>query len=265
MTLTRSLILLSFCLILLMASCRKDDPPGNIDNPQITLIFHNVVGTSGLQLDTLIYFNAAGNRYKVTDLQYFISDIELLGTNGRVPVISSGGIHYVDARIPETCTWQPPDTIPAGHYDSISFIFGINAEKNISNRFPNPPERDMAWPDILGGGYHYMKLNMMWRNDTMPNPMPFMFHLGIGQVYEGSTPDPDSIVSFVQNWFRVTLPVSFTMETGQKKEIILEMDLDKWFGAAEIFDFAQYPMMIMQNQAAMAKACKNGRHAFRIV
>lgn len=109
-----------------------------------------------------------------------------------------------------------------------------------------------------------MKLNMMWSDGTA-NPMPFMFHLGIGQLYSGVTPDPDSITDYVQNWFRVTLPAVFTVVKGQKTEIILEMDLNQWFGAAEVFDFAQYPMMIMQNQEGMSKACRNGQRAFRIV
>ncbi len=257
-------LIFSLVCLSLLASCTKDRTPEPDDPSRIMVSFSNAVNASSLHLDTMIYINAAGNHYKVTDLQYFISDMILQGKGGKVRILSDEGIHYIDARIPSTLSWLPVDTVPEGGYDSVSFVFGIDSLKNISNRFPNPPERDMAWPDILGGGYHYMKLNMMWSDGTA-NPMPFMFHLGIGQLYSGVTPDPDSITDYVQNWFRVTLPAVFTVVKGQKTEIILEMDLNQWFGAAEVFDFAQYPMMIMQNQEGMSKACRNGQRAFRIV
>jgi hypothetical protein len=264
MNLKRPLPATWICCLLLLAACHKEENPANDESAGVGFVFRHVVGASALAPDTLAYVNCAGNRYKVTDLQYFISGITLTGNGKKIEVATDGGIHYVDLRIPATQSWAPSGVIPTGKYDSVSFIFGIDSANNYSNRFPNPPERDMAWPDILGGGYHYMKLNMMWKNDTMVNPMPFMFHLGIGQIYSGITPDPDSIVSFVQNWFRVTLPASVLVEPGSKKEIVLVMDLSQWFCSSEVFDFAQYPMMIMQNQEGMAKACRNGRQAFRI-
>jgi len=252
--------------ILFLFSCRKDnDTPDTPVTNRLTILFEQSVDTVPLQPDTLIYINAAGNNYKVTDLQYFISDITFYPKSGEEQTIKShDGIHYIDLRLPDTFVWTPADIIPEGEYDSVSFIFGISEEKNISNRFPNPPERDMAWPDILGGGYHYMKLNMMWRNEPSANPMPFMFHLGIGQTYSGTTHDPDSITGYVQNYFKVKLPVTMVIPAGTPQKIILSMDLNKWFGPVEIFDFADYPMMIMQDQAAMESGCRNGKHAFSV-
>jgi len=253
-------------IILFLFSCKKgNDTPPNPDSGQLAFLFEQFVDSVPLHLDTLIYENAAGNHYKLTDLQYFISDIVLhRKTGGQFFIKSDDGIHYIDVRLQASKYWQPTDSIIQDEYDSITFIFGITAEKNISNRFPNPPERDMAWPDILGGGYHYMKLNMMWRNEPSVNPMPFMFHLGIGQHYSGTTPDPDSITGYIQNYFKISFPLNLMIQTDVKKEIILEMDVNKWFGPVEIFDFAQYPMMIMQDQTAMELACRNGRNAFRV-
>jgi len=252
--------------ILFLFSCKKgNDKSADPGSNQMTFLFEQFVDTVPIQLDTLIYENAAGNHYKVTDLQYFISDVTLYNKSGIEFIVKSDkGIHYVDARLPVTHAWRPTDTVPTGEYDSISFIFGIIAEKNISNRFPNPPERDMAWPDILGGGYHYMKLNMMWRNDPGDDPMPFMFHLGIGQIYSGSIPDPDSITGFVHNAFRVTLPLNLEINIDTKSKVTLHIDLNRWFGPSEIFDFLQFPKGIMQDQTAMELACRNGRNAFSV-
>jgi hypothetical protein len=226
-----------------------------------------MVGGSPLALDTLNYLNSSGDHYKVTDLQYFISDIVLHDHSGNIfEVKSDDGIHYIDARIPSSLFWFLSDDIPPGIYDSISFTFGINAVKNISNRFPNPPQRDMSWPDILGGGYHYMKLNLVWKKDSMSRTLPFNFHLGIGQIYKGNSMNTDSITAYVQNYFYVNIPASsFSISQGQTKFLEINMDLNHWFTGEYEFDFANHPDMMMQDEAAIHEACLNGHHAFSLL
>ena len=55
----------------------------------------------------------------------------------------------------------------------------------------------MFWPEMLGGGYHYMKMNMIWSDTSALNP--FNMHLGIGQIYSSLEPNVDSITGFVPN------------------------------------------------------------------
>ena len=40
--------------------------------------------------------------------------------------------------------------------------------------FVNPPEVNMMWPDVLGGGYHYLMLNGKWK--TPENNEKFMWN-----------------------------------------------------------------------------------------
>ena len=125
--------------------------------------------------------------------------------------MSGSDIHYVDTDLPETWEYALLDKIPAGNYDSISFTFGISEEKNQSLMFVNPPESYMFWPELLGGGYHYMKLNGKWEN-LESNILPFNFHLGIGQIRD---PETQEIIGFEQNYFRVSLPNSaFSISGG---------------------------------------------------
>jgi hypothetical protein len=256
----KHLICLAACL-LVIAGCKKSDDPN--DNGKIQIVFSHRVNGNPLVLDTLIYQTATLHNYKVTDLQYFISDITLYHDGGKQVTLSQDeGIHYVDARIPSTLAWSPDDEIAPGTYDSLSFTFGIDAVKNVSNRFPNPPERDMAWPDILGGGYHYMKMNLMYKNAPAATTQPFMFHLGIGQIYSSAVPNPDSITGYVQNYFPVTLKNSFTIAEGAIRTIQCTMLVDRWFDGTETFDFTDYPGGIMQYQEGMHRACLNGRNAF---
>ncbi len=244
-------------LLFFFSSCQKEPTPEQYG--YMDIIFQHSVGQQPLEYDAMKYVNAAGNPYMVTEIQYFISDICFHSSKGYSVLLNSdNNIHYVDTGLPDTWIWNLQDSIPAGDYDSISFTFGINKEENQSLRFPNPPESGMFWPQYLGGGYHYMKLNGKWR-DTANVIRPFNFHLGIGQIYDAN----DSIVCFVQNFFKLTLPKSsFSISGGQKIQVTLNMDVNEWFENPNVYDFNKWGGKIMQNQKAMHIACENGHNVF---
>ncbi|MDP1623049.1 MAG: hypothetical protein Q8M08_12010 [Bacteroidales bacterium] len=253
-------------LLAMASSCYKDDDPIP-DAPSGTVSFtidHRVNGEP-LQLNELKYTNAAGNIYMVNDLMYFISDITFYRNDGSRKVIGAWKeIFYVDEVIPATKTIKFPDKIPTGSYDSISFIFGISEAKNKSFMFVNPPEVIMGWPEVLGGGYHYMMLNGKWK-DTTGTVMPFNFHLGIGQLYKGNGYNIDSIYAFVQNYFRVTLPgSSFQMADKGNLTFLLTMNIEKWFESPHVYDHNHWGGAIMQRQPAMQMAKENGWDVFSI-
>ncbi len=264
-------LLLAGSVVLSGVSCKKiDDSTPAPDHPgkgHVEIWFRHVVDSVPLVLDSSVFYTGAGNLYRITDLRYFISGFRLcLHGGGKYTIESNDGIHYTDLRLPESQDWMPSDLVPAGAYDSISFTFGLNQLDNVSNRFPDPPERDMFWPDILGGGYHYMQLNSMWRDDSSGLSQPFMLHLGIGQIYSTPVPNTDSIVGYVQNYFTVELPASaFSVEENRTKIIYVTMHVDRWFnGPPNAFDLTQMPQGIMQNQELMHKACENGRNVFTV-
>jgi len=256
--------LIILIIVLLISSCTEDNPP---DPPEdntgkIVLNFHHEIDGYGIQFDTLIYENAAGNQYLINEIQYFISDVTLYNSNGSELMIDDWiDIFYVDTDLPETHSWEVFDKIPEGTYDSIAFTFGISEEKNISFMFVNPPENFMFWPEYLGGGYHYLKLNGKWlEEDQTIQTTPFDFHLGIGQIYHSY---PDSIIGFVQNYFRVSLPGSnFELSKGEKKEMNIIMNVENWFQNPHIYNHDEWGGYIMQNQDAMLTAKENGSNVF---
>ena len=260
-------LIIFFLIGWVISSCVKDNPP-NISpikkDVHVYISFMHDADGEPLKFDTLIYMTSAGNKYMINDLQYFVSSIRLHEEGGKwIDINPDHEIHYIDARVPDTWQWILTRTAKEGVMDSISFVFGLDSENNFSYRFPDPPERDMFWPEVLGGGYHYMKLNLKWKDPGMTDLMPFMFHLGIGQIYKGNVIDPDSIIGYVPNYFTVRLPFFHRLKNG---EVLnhwgIMMNIEKWFDGANVFDFADYPMGIMQNQEGMFKATGNGRNAF---
>jgi hypothetical protein len=251
-------ILLSALLVTIILSynsCQKDEVPG-----EINLIFQHNVNSAPLVKDSLMYVNEAGNLYEVNELQYFISEVTLWKGGLGHAITDDNGIHYVDIDIPATLTWSPDKDFDAGNYDSISFVFGIIESKNQSGLFVNPPERDMFWPDVMGGGYHCMKMNGKWKE---PSELlnPFNLHLGMGM-----TMDSLGNETFIPNDFRITLPLTDCYISGDLlySNFIFTMEINSWFDTPNEWDWNIIGGQIMQNQDAMHKAVENGRDAFSV-
>jgi hypothetical protein len=247
-----------------LTGCIKGHSDPNLDGGKIVLKFAHYVDGQPLEKDTLKYVNAAGNRYSVSDVKYFISDVVLHKSDGTSQFIYKWkDIQYVDEAMPATTTWNVFDAIKPGDYDSISFTFGISKEKNISFMYVNPPEVNMAWPDMMGGGYHYLMINGFWK-DLNNQRTPYNFHMGIGQIYSGPN-NTGAITGFVQNYFPVYLKnSSFSIHKGETKEIQIIMNIDSWFKTPHVYDHNYWGGAIMQNQAAMQMAKENGFDVFTI-
>ena len=171
--------LLHFVLILAMVfcfSCHRQSPVGLLQ-----IHFATEVDGAQLQYDVLDYVNDAGNHYEVNEVRYFISRVKLLKSDGtEVTIADNSGVHYYDSDIAYTHDWLISDEILVGKYERISFVFGLDGVQNKTGFFVNPPETNMAWPDPIGGGYHYMQINGKWLN-TNEQLTPFCLHTGIGQ------------------------------------------------------------------------------------
>lgn len=253
-------------LLIMLTACTAKDPEPVISPATGKLVFEFLYYCEGAPLvfDVRDYVNEAGNAYMVNEIQYFISDVTLLSYSPGADYLIDAwkDIHYIDTDIPSTQEWNVFDDIPEGDYSGIRFTFGINEEKNQSLMFTDPPESLMFWPQYLGGGYHYMKLNGKWL-DTNQFERPFDFHLGIGQVYDQQTGD---VTGFIQNYFTIDIPASgFTIINGQELVIPVVMYVDHWFKNPNTFDFNYWGGDIMQTQDAMKVGCENGQDVFEVL
>ncbi len=262
---TSGFINILLAMMLFTSACTSKEEEPTPPAGKVVFLFDHQLDRAPLVKNELKYVNAAGNEYLITDVMYFISDITFYKSDGTVTMVDDWeDIFYIDDEIPSSMQIQFFDPIPAGSYDSIGFIFGFTAEKNRSFMFVNPPEVYMGWPEVLGGGYHYMMINGKWKDPT-GQIQPFDFHLGIGQLYHGSGYNVDSIYAFVQNYFRVSLPESgFYLADKEVKTIAITMNLERWFSGPNIYDHNRWGGGIMQNQEAMQMVKENGHDVFSI-
>jgi len=237
--------------IFLGASCNKNE------NGSAVFIFTHTVDGVYAQFNRLIYTNTAGNQYQINEIKYFISRMLLYDANGKtVEIAQDEGIHYVDCSLLNTLRWEI-DGIPQGKYVAISFVFGLDRDDNISNRFVNPPESNFSWPNHLGGGYHYMQINGKFLNKE-GNIQNMNIHTGIGQIYDENS----GVAEFAHNYFIVNLPIMFFVHVNNTQTLILNMEVQRWFDTPNLYNFDDFGTGIMQNQTAQQLLKENGENVF---
>ena len=124
--------------------------------------------------------------------------------------------------------------------------------------FVNPPQSYMWWPDMLGGGYHYMKLDGKWLPPSQTTGTPFNIHLGIGKAVDAITGD----TTFVDNSFDVNLGFSTMSVHNETHNLNIIMNIDSWFSTPNIYDFNVDGGAIMENQILLQKIKENGYDVF---
>ena len=218
---------------------------------QNSIKFAFKAGDGDVVLNEVRYTSARGLRYGISQCQYFVSDIAVKQHDGNVRELP-GTVHYVDIEIPKTLRWTPADDFSLQNADTLYFTFGLDSASNRSYRFRNPPENLMFWPDYLGGGYHYMKTNIIY---IAPDGQysAFNCHIGRGQVY-GDDGEPKS---YIENSFRVAVPINLDNDG----DAVITLDISRIFDTPTPALFTDY-RGIMNNQQAMSLFIGNIKTAF---
>ena len=138
-------------------------------------------------------------------------------------------IHFVDFSDPSSMIIES-DIIENGSY-TLQFRFGLDATTNVTNSFVNESfHTTMTWPEMMGGGYHYMKLEGSYTNDST-------FY----NTHTGPTMGMDH--SFLCSF---DVPININNSTNNL-EYAIEMNINNWYGP-EIVNLEPAIMMNMPTQ-----------------
>ncbi len=241
---------ISAFLLILTVSCKEDVQPVS---HEIGFSFIHNVGTEALTTNTIGYTNEAGNEFSVETLQYLVSNIRLNKNDGKI--IEIEGYHLVDIYQPGSETFSPGSLVEAGNYSGISFVFGFDEADNISGEYPDLNLANWNWPDMLGGGYHFMKLEGKFI-DEQQNEVGYATHMGTAREISGN----ESI--FHPNHFEVTILQNFTIDSETSIEI--KMDILKWYKTPNLWDLNTWGAGIMPNYDAQVALNQNGQDVFSL-
>ena len=215
-----------------------DDDDGDAGTIGVRLE-HRVDGAL-LRLEEGLYTNAAGNEYSVSRLEYIITEVALEKEGGERYQLARQ--HYINAAAAATHRLVA-EKVPAGTYTRLSFRFGIAG--NEPGALPNLGHfNNMAWPEGMGGGYHYMRFEGNFQNGDSDGA--FAVHTGPSRGGEYS--------------FTVSLPIVLEL-SGDAWEIGVVMDLNQWLDGPNVYDFSGFGP-IMGNIDAQALLQANGASVF---
>lgn len=122
-------LLLFTAIILLMASCKKDDatPPANTDvKATLSIQFDNIMGAKNLQLNTGTYANASGEQFSVNLLKYYISNIKVISQAGKEYVVPQDSSYFLISEADGASQFVKVK-VPEGEYASMSFVLGVDS------------------------------------------------------------------------------------------------------------------------------------------
>lgn len=237
------LLSLFFLGILLFAvSCKKEKHPPVLTKATFTISL-KAHSSLPFEWDSIKFQNSSGNSYGVNALNFYISNITLKKGDGKS--FSSKKIYYIDPSMISKSTFLL-DSIPPGTYTEMSFLLGLDSTRNKTHALPPTTDNmNMAWPDFMGGGYHFLKFEGHFL-DTIGAENGFAIHLGKN----------------------VNLPtVSFTCAMNQKywdHKYDLTFDLNEIFDHPYKYDLNFENNYTMSDSVAMSRIKNNLADAFSI-
>lgn len=254
-----ALLLISFSVV--FSACNEDEKK-EVKTPEVDkskepfdleISFNHQVGDENLMFNDRRYENKAGNKYEVTKLEYIASRFRLHREGGEI--VEYDTAVYVNAKRDETKSFVLKD-VPYGSYEKITFVHGLDSATNQSNALPPTQNlNNMAWPEMLGGGYHYMRMNGNY--DSVGNEDVFTTHTGHTKGQDGE---------IHENFVEVTLEEFEDDFFDQNATMItITMDLNKWYQDPNTYNFAELEKEgIMGNQSIQQKLQENGQNVYSV-
>ena len=234
-------------ILFLFTSCKKDQQPAPTPAPAATpvqgidLSITYKVDAAVLMSNDFMYQTQAGYTYSITKLVYFISRVCLIKADSSMLPLNK--YMYVDAFISGTNKVIFAN-IPEGNYIGMKFNIGLDSLQNMTDSLPATADNiNMQWPQMMGGGYHVIKLEGYYKDSTGTNG--FAMHVGTNACLV-----PIKIFK--------PIVVSKNAKTG----VGLVMNINEWFRDPNTFDFDKDGNYIMGNSAAMKKFAQNGVDVF---
>lgn len=180
----------------------------------VKIIFINNVKGNKIVLNDTNYTNPFGEKYNITKLRYYVTNIALQNEHNNFKEKNS--YYLVDEAKPATQVISFP--VPDGSYDAISFLLGVDSLHNASGAQTGDldPAKDMFW--TWNSGYVMAKMEGNSPDSKLVNNK-YEFHIG---GFSG----PYNVLKEIH----LNFPKSSIHFTANKTyEIIMNADINTWW------------------------------------
>ena len=236
--------LLFFIPFLFTLSCKKDTPLPQPKVNELQLSIQYNIDNVSYVTNINKYINQAGNHFSISRVSYYLSQIKLIKSDNSSVLVKE--YQYVDADNTSS-NKLIFNSIPSGDYIGIKFNIGLDSLHNISDALPTTMENiNMAWPQMMGGGYHFLKMEGNFL-DSLGQSFGYAMHLGTNVCL-----------------IPIMLNKKFTVSADSKLSFNLVMNINEWYKNPNIFDFNKDGNYIMGNMMLMKKITENGIDVFTL-
>ncbi len=240
----RNLIIFLPVFGLVLLGCNSDRNSVEPDDSTLTVYVSFNFDLSHIADGTFFTKTEAGYPISISRLQFYLSDWLVERKDGST--INSDIVSLIDAQDEDSRRFSL-DIEAGSDWETMHFLIGLPTYLNHTNALENTLEnQNMAWPDPMGGGYHFLKLEGRFMDGE--DEYGYAMHIGT---------DP------------YVIPVQMHLEDkaeviSQSGEITLEMSIKEWFANPHTYDFNQDGNYSMGDTSAMLMLAQNGQHVFTL-
>lgn len=204
----KPLFYLSFVgLFFLTHSCKRKPV---VESGNVNLVFNNTAGGAAIEADKILYTNAAGNKYSISLLKYYVTNCVLVDANGTE--FKAGNYDLIDAFKMSQFGNAKLSDVPNGNYKMLRFYLGIDRQRNHNGAQDGDldPIHGMIW--TWNTGYLFMKHEGLFITNAGDTT---------GMEYHFGT---DTALTVIE------LPISLEV-SGNDKTVNINFDLNKMYSA----------------------------------
>jgi len=191
----------------------------------IKIIFINNVNGNKIVLNDSTYTNPFGEKYTISKLRYYVTNIELQKTN--IPFKVKNSYNLIDESKTESQVINL--TIPGGNYTQLQFLLGVDSLHNVSGAQTDDldPAKDMFW--TWNSGYVMAKMEGNSSVSKLVNNK-FEYHIG---GFSG----PYNVLKKI----RLSFPgKSFDFDEGKSYTIIIDANINTWWQSVHNIKIAEH-------------------------
>lgn len=232
----RLIILIFFSAFFISFNDIKNESPADESTVKITFI--NTINNSRIVLNDSVYANPFEEKYTISKLRYYITNVSLNGTLNSFKEKNS--YHLIDESKEESQSFN--FKITAGNYNSVQFLLGVDSLHNVSGAQTDDldPTKDMFW--TWNSGYVMAKMEGNSSSSKLVNNK-YEFHIG---GYAG----PYNVIKKIQLDFKDNK--SLELKAGKTTEIIINADINTWWKDPNDIKIAEHANITSPGKFALA-------------
>ena len=250
-----------------LIACNDDasiipDPIIIPETGKMAIEFDNIVGNKNLVLDGFTYANTAGESFKISKFNYFISNIKLTHENGNIYTVPQDSSYFLVKEDTKASQIITLNHVPSGTYKYLEFMIGIDSLRNtmdVKKRTgvldpANGEGMDWAW----NSGYIFTKLEGTFTT-LADSTGDFKYHVGLYGGYIEPTVNNTRIVKIPFGELKAAVSASKT------PQVHLMVDVLKFLnGSGTNLQFKDNSSIMGANQSLSKMVADNYAQMFTV-